>query len=121
MPDLQWWQAAVLMLAAIAGATWLMLVRARLAAVAGAKDPEAPASSLAEGLADLAAVRAEWRRTKLEFDAYLEAFEDLHETVERKRRRTAALKSKVTEAERLAELPPPIDLRARARALGIPV
>lgn len=122
-----WWQLALLVLVTSVCTGGLLLLRGRIqqvnAIAAGAATPAQPAS-LAEGLAELATVRAEWKAHQKQLDAYLEAFEDIGENVERKRRRIAARDSK-----QKPEDPAPggngadsvAAARARARAQGISV
>lgn len=73
---------------------------------------------------ELAGIRAEWKAHQKQLDAYLDAFEDLEESVERRRRRTAASRSKIEAAEQHANEEPPNPreaARMRARALGFKV
>lgn len=125
-----WWQFAVLMLLGTAALSWLLLLRARLAIPSAGAAHGAPVepSTLAEGLAELASVRAEWRTVKKELDAYFEALDDQVNIVERKRRRIAASESR--ERAQQEQTPngvaaQPVDARLalvhRARAAGHPV
>jgi len=74
---------------------------------------------------ELNAVRAEWKAHQKQLDAYLEAYEDLEESVERRRKRSAASRSKMEAIESQAQ--PELDpnsreaIRARARARGFRV
>src|SRR5262245_2806404 len=110
----------------------LMLLRARLAmlqaAAFAAANPAtgspptvaAQPDSTAAGLADLAVVRAEWLAYQKHLDAYLEAFNDLEEQVEHKRRRTTAAASRVAreEAPEEPEANSHAALVTRARSMG---
>jgi len=86
--------------------------------------PALPPEDLAFLRGELCAVRAEWKAHQKQLDAYLEAFEDLEESVERRRRRSAASRSKLESIEARQEAPE-IDpnsreaLRLRARARGL--
>ena len=91
--------------------------------------PTAPAAGvspaeLAEMHGELNAVRAEWKAHQKQLDAYLDAFEDLEESVERRRRRAASSRSKA-EAAQQEEAAPPMspreEARMRARARGFRV
>jgi hypothetical protein len=127
VPILTWWQAALLVALVTAAGTWLLVVRARLATVRPSVEQTAPPSpeTLADGLADLAAVRAEWRAWKKELDAYFEALEDQVDVVERRRRRIASHESKSRDGAAPDASAEPVNIRAavlqRARAAGHPV
>lgn len=119
------WQAAALVLVATLAVGGLMVLRAVLArAAAIAPQPAAPPpnpTTLAEGLEDLRTVRAEWRAYQKHLDSYLEAFEDIEQTIEHKRRRTAAAASKVKPDEPDEPDDTKAGWLARARAQGLPV
>jgi len=95
----------------------------QLPALIGAEELARLRGELAGAMADLNAVRAEWKAHQKQLDGYLEAFEDLEEVVERKRRRFAARESK----EKVAVAEPEVDpfsrdaARLRARARGFRV
>jgi septal ring factor EnvC (AmiA/AmiB activator) len=111
---------------------WTRLAIVRATAVASSPATPIPPAALteqaaidrlAELAAELATVRAEWKAHQRHLDAYLEAFNDLEETVEHKRRRTTAAASKIQrEQEQPAEAPnAQAALLARARNMGLPV
>ena len=64
--------------------------------------PELPVTreQLAEALGELASVRAEWMAWKKQVEAFLEEFDELAETIERRRTRIAASVSKRERHER---------------------
>jgi len=123
-----WWQLGALLVLSTAAASWLLLLRARLAASSSPErsapvvpiDPE----TLAECVAAVKAVRAEWRAERKELDAYFEALEEESGTVERKRRRIAGAESRRKKAEETETEQATADpnsreaIRARARAQG---
>jgi len=124
-----WWQLACLLLIGAVVAAALMVLHTRLSLVTPRVEAAPPTTtpspaaigSLADALADLAVVRAEWRATQKQFDAYFEAFNDIDENVSRKQRRIAARQSKEEKEEGHEEAPadPRAALRIRARAAGI--
>lgn len=107
----------------------LLLRRAGLSHPLGTPVAAAPAPTpmsdgeLAELRGELAAVRAEWRAHQKQLDAYLDAFQDLEESVERKRRRAASARSRVEAVEQQPAEPenPREAARLRARAQGFRV
>lgn len=134
-----WWQLALIVLAfpvgCAAAVAWVMPRYGRMPTAPGAAAPlPAPAAAappelhptVAEALGELASVRAEWMAWKKQVEAFLEEFDELAETIERRRSRIAASVSKREQQLKRAESPAPDAngaeaLRQRARSLGIPV
>lgn len=131
---------------AACGVALLTLVVVGAALLAGARvarqsgwltpsEPVAPAPQLphpispeefAEVRGELSAVRAEWKAHQRQLDAYLEAFEDLDESIARRQKRTISARSKIEAAEQRLEEPAENPnsreaARARARARGFRV
>jgi len=121
----EWWQLGTLAVVVAFLAAGLLVLQTRLRMVESSVRSAAPSSPIPpEALAELATVRSEWATYRKNLDAYLEAFEDIDETVERKRRRIAARDSRAKRAEDEAPPEPRDQLgayRAKARAMGIPV
>lgn len=92
-------------------------------ALIGAEELARLRGELATAIAELFAIRAEWRAHQKTLDGYLEAFEDLEESVERRRRRAAASASKMKSAEPEQQMDPNDrnSIRERARARGFRV
>jgi len=128
--------ALVLLACAVLLATGVRVARARgilpplptPASVAAPPPVPANLAELADLRGELGAVRAEWIAHRKQLDAYLDAFEDLEESVERRRRRAASSRSKAEAAvqQQAAEEPEPDPnsreaIRRRARARGFRV
>lgn len=125
---MEWWQLGLLILVTTLCSGGLLLLRGRIAQVNGlaAAAVTQPGVDVASLAAELAVVRAEWKAHQKQLDAYLEAFEDIGDTVERKRRRQAARDSK-NPPEGADPNPAQnggdarAQYRARARSMGIRV
>lgn len=94
-----------------------------------APSPWASREAIDQALAELASVRAEWMAWKKQVETFLEEFDELAETIERRRNRISvavAKREKQTLAAAAQEAgngthPTRDELIRRARAMGIPI